>query len=48
MIHLRKTLQILFVVLVILYAVAGHAAPIRTVTANITRITDGDTVQAVS
>jgi micrococcal nuclease len=48
MTHLRKTLQILITVLVILYAVAGHAAPIRTVTATITRITDGDTVQAVT
>ena len=48
MIHLRKALQILLVVLVILYAAAAHAAPIRTVTATITRITDGDTVQAIT
>jgi endonuclease YncB( thermonuclease family) len=32
----------------ILYAAAVHAAPIRTVTATITRITDGDTVQAIT
>jgi micrococcal nuclease len=48
MIHLRKTLQILIAVLVILYAAAAHAAPMRTVTATITKITDGDTVQAVT
>jgi micrococcal nuclease len=48
MIHPRKALQILLVVLVILYAAAAHAAPIRTVTATITRITDGDTVQAIT
>jgi micrococcal nuclease len=48
MIHLRKALQILLVVLVILYAAAAHAGPIRTVTATITRITDGDTVQAIT
>lgn len=29
-------------------AAASHAAPIRTVTATITKITDGDTVQAVT
>jgi endonuclease YncB( thermonuclease family) len=34
--------------MVILYAAAVQAAPIRTVTATITRITDGDTVQAVT
>jgi micrococcal nuclease len=48
MIHLRKTLQIILLVMVILYAAASHAAPIRTVTATITRITDGDTVQAIT
>jgi micrococcal nuclease len=48
MIHLRKALQILLVVLVILCAAAAHAAPLRTVTATITTITDGDTVQAIT
>jgi micrococcal nuclease len=48
MIQLRKALQILLVVLVILCMAAAHAAPIRTVTATITRITDGDTVQAIT
>ena len=48
MIHLRKALQIFLVVLVIICTAAAHAAPIRTVTAMITRITDGDTVQAIT
>lgn len=48
MIHIHKSPQFLIAALVILCAVASHAAPIRTVTATITRITDGDTVQAVT
>lgn len=48
MMQLRKALQIIFLVMVILYAAVAHAAPIRTVTATITRITDGDTVQAIT
>ena len=48
MIHLHKALQILLAVLVILCAAAAHTAPLRVVTATITKITDGDTVQAVT
>ncbi|MHB8770512.1 MAG: thermonuclease family protein [Syntrophales bacterium] len=35
-------------ILVVLSSLSGHAAPIRTVTATITKISDGDTVQAVT
>ncbi|MDD5100312.1 MAG: thermonuclease family protein [Syntrophales bacterium] len=45
--HGRRLLLIL-TALLILCAAASHASPIRTVTATITRITDGDTVQAVT
>lgn len=45
--HGRQLLLIL-TALLILCAIAGYAAPLRTVTATITRITDGDTVQAVT
>lgn len=41
-------LLLILTALLILCAIAGHAAPIRTVTATITKITDGDTVQAVT
>jgi len=43
-----KPLWVLLAVLFFLGAAAGHATPLRTVTATITRITDGDTVQAVT
>lgn len=51
--HLNRTFplkQLLTVLaaLVVLSALSGHAAPIRTVTATITTITDGDTVQAIT
>ena len=45
--HNRLSLLIL-TALLILCTAASHAAPIRTVTATITKITDGDTVQAVT
>jgi micrococcal nuclease len=48
MIHLGKSLLFIFAILVILCAATSHAAPIRTVTATITKITDGDTVQAIT
>jgi micrococcal nuclease len=48
MIHLRKPLPSIFAGLVILCAAASHAAPLRTVTAAITKISDGDTVQAIT
>ncbi|MHB8910725.1 MAG: thermonuclease family protein [Syntrophales bacterium] len=48
MIHLRKPLLFVFAVLVILCAATSHTAPIRTVTATITKISDGDTVQAIT
>jgi endonuclease YncB( thermonuclease family) len=43
-----KPLLFFLAILVFLCAVASYAAPIRIVTATITRITDGDTVQAVT
>jgi len=43
-----KPLWVLLAILFILGAAASQAAPLRTVTATITRITDGDTVQAVT
>ena len=48
MIHLRKPLLLILGALVILCAAASHAGPLRTVTATITKISDGDTVQAVT
>jgi len=44
----RNRWLFLLTALVMLCAAAAHAAPIRTVTATITRITDGDTVQAIT
>ena len=44
----RKALLTLLAALFILCAVAGNAAPIRTITATITKISDGDTVQAIT
>jgi len=43
-----KPLFILLAALIFLYVGTGQAAPIRTVTATITKITDGDTVQATT
>jgi endonuclease YncB( thermonuclease family) len=43
-----KPLWVLLAILFILSAAASHATPLRTVTATITKITDGDTVQAVT
>jgi len=48
MIHFRTPLLSIFAVLAILCASAGHAASLRTVTATITKISDGDTVQAIT
>ncbi len=45
--HNRLPLLILTALLIFL-ASASHSAPLRTVTATITKITDGDTVQAVT
>jgi len=46
--HHKNRWLFLLAALVILNAAAAHAAPLRTVTATITKITDGDTVQAVT
>jgi len=46
--HHKRLLLFLFAALLIFCAVASQAAPLRTVTATITKITDGDTVQAVT
>ncbi len=43
-----KQLLTVVTALAVLSALSGHAAPIRNVTATITRITDGDTVQAIT
>jgi micrococcal nuclease len=43
-----KSLLILFTALIFLYVGISYAAPIRTVTATITKISDGDTVQATT
>ena len=48
MIKVRKPLLLILAALAVLGAVAIHAAPIRTVTATITKISDGDTVQAIT
>lgn len=48
MIKVRKPYLLIIAALVVLGAVAVHAAPIRIVTATITRISDGDTVQAIT
>ena len=44
----RMLLLLILTALVIFCAAASQAAPLRTVTATITKITDGDTVQAVT
>ena len=46
--HPKKLLLLILTALVILCAAAAHAAPIRTVTATITKISDGDTVKAIT
>ncbi len=43
-----KSLLVLLAILLILGAEASPAAPLRTVTATITKISDGDTVQAIT
>ena len=48
MIKVRKPLLWILAAMAVLGAVALHAAPIRTVTATITKISDGDTVQAIT
>ncbi|MCX5819868.1 MAG: thermonuclease family protein [Deltaproteobacteria bacterium] len=48
MIKVRKPYLLIIAALVVLGAVAVHAAPIRIVTATITRISDGDTVQDIT
>ena len=48
MIKVRKPLLLILAAWVVLGAVALHAAPIRTDTATITKISDGDTVQAIT
>jgi micrococcal nuclease len=46
--HHKNRWLFLLTTLVIFMASASQAAPIRTVTATITKITDGDTVQAIT
>jgi endonuclease YncB( thermonuclease family) len=46
--HPKKLLLFILTALVIFSVAASQAAPLRTVTATITRISDGDTVQAVT
>ncbi|MDA8126580.1 MAG: thermonuclease family protein [Deltaproteobacteria bacterium] len=46
--HHKSLLLLILVALLIICATASQAAPIRTITATITKITDGDTVQAVT
>ena len=46
--HHKNHWLFILTALVIFCASASHAAPLRTVTATITKITDGDTVQAVT
>ena len=46
--HPKKLLLLILTALVILYAAAAHTAPLRTVTATVTKISDGDTVQAIT
>jgi len=46
--HNKNRWLFLITALLILCAAAAQAAPLRTVTATITKITDGDTVQAVT
>jgi hypothetical protein len=43
-----KQLLAILAALIVSATLSAHAAPLRTVTATITRITDGDTVQAVT
>jgi len=43
-----KHLVSIFAALIVLSALSVHAAPLRTVTATITKISDGDTVQAIT
>lgn len=44
----RKPLLILLAALLLLDVGSGQAAPLRTVTATVTKVSDGDTVQAVT
>lgn len=46
--HHRRLLLLILTALLIFYTAMSQAAPLRTVTATITKITDGDTVQAVT
>ena len=46
--HPHRLLVLILAALLIFCAAVSHAAPLRTVTATITKITDGDTVQAVT
>lgn len=46
--HPKQLLLLFLTALVIFLAAASHAAPLRTVTATITKISDGDTVQAIT
>lgn len=46
--HHKNRWLFLLAALLIFLATASHAAPLRTVTATVTKITDGDTVQAVT
>jgi len=46
--HPKKLLLLILAALLIFCAAASQAAPLRTITATITKITDGDTVQAVT
>ena len=46
--HYRRLLLLILTALLIFCAAASQAAPIRIFTATVTKITDGDTVQAVT
>jgi endonuclease YncB( thermonuclease family) len=46
--HHKNRWLFLLAALLIFFASVSHAAPLRTITATITRITDGDTVQAIT
>lgn len=46
--HPKKLLLLILAALVIFCATASQAAPLRTVTATVTKISDGDTVQAIT
>ena len=47
-VRIRKLRLFVLAALLLLGAAASQAAPIRTVTATVTKITDGDTVQAIT